>query len=160
MEPSVDSLCRVTIRRPMITGPVSDTLTVSGYLVEYEPTEPPQAREILRPIQPDEPDPEKEIAYSRNALEPLTVVYQGRKRNVSLTPYLVFRYVYDSYRAAGKAEFDFYEISIDITGNGMGLSSHSIRHCVKTLRMHFVKLRALIDFRIAKEILYIEETRV
>ena len=70
-----------------------------------------QGNKIIRPVEPDEPDTEVEVGYSKNALEPLTIVYRNRKVELTKTLYILFRYVNDLYRTEGQTEFDFADLS-------------------------------------------------
>ncbi len=115
-----------------------------------------QVRPVFRPIEPDEPDPETEVAYSRNALEPLTLVFKERKVKLTESLYILFRYVYDLYRSEGKNEFEFLEIAEAIKGDDVGMTKDSIENCVKRLRGLLVKLNAPIDVTFKKEVIYIE----
>ena len=73
-----EHLSRITMRRAAVCGPVDNVTVITGYVVDFEPNSnspPATKRDVLRPVAPDEPDTAVEVGYSRNALEPLTLVF-------------------------------------------------------------------------------------
>lgn len=147
--------CRVTLRKPTFSGPVLDLTTCSGYLVDFDPGTPPTL-EILRRVDPDEPDPEIEVGYSPNALEPTTIVFKEKKKELTLTLYRMFRYVYDLCRAEGKTEFDFAEIPEAITGDPAEIGKSAMESNIKRLRSDLASMNAPIDVTYSKEKIYVE----
>ncbi len=139
--------------------PVGNLLPITGYLERIEGETTP-IRPVLRPIAPDEPDPETEVAYSRNALEPLTIVFKERKVKLTESLYVLFRYVYDLYRAEGQTEFEFLEIAEAIKGDDAAMSSSSIKKNIDRLRESLVKLNAPIDLTYRNEVIYVSDKNV
>jgi len=131
-------------------------LTVVGYIVEFEP-EAPAKRDVLRPAEPDEPDTEIEVGYSRNALEPLTLVFRERKIELTKSEFILFRYVNDMYRSEGQEEFDFAELSMVLTMDELGLSSNAIGKIIRQVELALKKIVAPITLFYNREVLYIKD---
>ncbi|GHT10555.1 hypothetical protein FACS1894170_02840 [Planctomycetales bacterium] len=156
----MSDLCRITVKNGSIAS-VADLMVVTGYLVNFEPalpqpTGPAPLRDVLRPIEPDEPDPNIEVGYSRNVLEPLTIIYRNRKTELTKTLFILFRYCYDKYRAEGQAEFDFAEIAEVLTGDDCGMSKNAIEKAIRRLAESLATIAAPVSIRFNREILYIE----
>jgi len=146
---------QIIVKDATISGHVAGELTLTGYIVSCEP-ESPVKRDVLRPVAPDEPDTDVEVGYSQDALEPLTVVYRGRKAELTKTLYILFRYVNDLYRAEGQTEFDFAELSEVLTCDECALSSNAIGKYIRCIAHALAKIVAPITLSYYKEVLYIE----
>ena len=149
-----DQLSRITMRKTTVNGSFDDVLIITGYVVEFEPEAPPK-RDVLRPIIPDEPDTEVEVGYSKNALEPLTIEFGGRRIELSLSDYKMFRYVYDLYRAEGREEFDFEELSEVLTGDGCGKSGNALGKQVRQIATALAKIVSPISVIYERETVYV-----
>ena len=90
-----DLLSRIIVQKANVIVSADGTTTIIGYVVDFEP-ETPAKGEILRPVEPDEPDTEVEVGYSRNVFEPLTIVFQNRKVELTKSAFVLFRYRVDS----------------------------------------------------------------
>jgi hypothetical protein len=139
-----NQLCRITVKNGSVAS-VADVMVVTGYLVNFEPESPQQpCRDILRPLEPDEPDSDIEVGYSRNVLEPLTIVYKKKKAELTKTPFIVFRYCYDKYRAEGQSEFEFSDIAEFIKGDELGMTTNAIRKTIQRIAEPFALINAPI----------------
>jgi len=150
------TLTRMVVKDAHISGHVAGELTITGYVVHAQPAIS-GVRDIAGPVEPDEPDTEVEVGYSRNALEPLTLVFQGRKGKLTEKPYILFRYVYDLYRAEEQTEFDFAELSAALTGDECGMSQCAVATLIKRLAEALEKLKTPILLKYNREVLYIRE---
>jgi hypothetical protein len=115
-------------------------------------------KEILRPVCPDEPDTDIEVGYSKNALEPTTIEYQGRKTALSLTVYRLFRYINDLHRVEEQTEFEFAELSEALTGDELGKESDTIVRLIKEIRKGLKKIGAPFTLPCQRETLRIVPT--
>jgi hypothetical protein len=173
--------CRVTIRDATPPSfPVNGITFVTGYLVKIEPDgigtpflpeptetteqevptpekkdEPEQKTEIRRVIHPDEPDPEVEVGYSDNALEPLVIMYKDKKVRLTESLYILFRYIYDMHRTEGRTEFEFMEISECISGDDAEISSASIIKSVQRIQFFLEKINSPLDVTFKNETIYV-----
>jgi len=149
-----EQLHRITVRKA--TSMSIDDLTITtGYLVDIEP-ETPAKREILRPVEPDEPDTEIAVGYSKNGLEPLTIVYRNRKVKLTEKPYILFRYINDLYRTEEQTAFDFAELSIVLSnGDELGMSSRAIESLIHRVNISLLEILAPIEISYRKEIAYV-----
>jgi hypothetical protein len=152
-----DQLCRITVKNASINS-VADVVVVTGYVVHYEPEPPPhtQYRDILRPLEPDEPNSETEIGYSRSVLEPLTIIHKNRKAVLTKTLFMLFRYVYDIYRAEGRNEFDFVEIAEALRGDECEWTKNAIEKAIRRLAESLAKILSPISVRFNNETLYVD----
>ena len=133
-----EQLSRITMRKT--TSISSDELTIiTGYVVDFEP-EVPAKWEILRPVEPGEPDTEIEVGYSKNPLEPLTIEHRKRKVELTKTLYILFRYVNDLYRAKQRTEFEFEELSDVLSGDQCGVSAVALGHSIRRLAEFLEKI--------------------
>jgi hypothetical protein len=146
----------MVVKDAHISGHVAGELTITGYVVHAQPAIS-GVRDIAGPVEPDEPDTEVEVGYSRNALEPLTLVFQGRKVKLTEKPYCLFRYVYDLYRSEGQTEFDFAELSEALTGDDCEMSKNAIETIIRRITVALKKLKAPILLTYNREVLYIRE---
>ena len=151
-----ESLYRITVRKA--TSMTIDDLTITtGYLVDIEP-EAPVKREILRPVEPDEPDTNIEVGYSMNALERHTLEYRDRKVKLTEKPYILFRYINDLHRTGVKTEFDFAELSAVLSGGDeLQMSSHAIESLIHRVNTALLEILSPIEIRYKKEIAYIHD---
>jgi len=147
-------LYRITVKDATFSGPIAGQTVVTGYIVSCEP-ETPAKREIVRPVAPDEPDTEIEVGYSRNAFEPLTVVYRKRKVELTKTLYILFRYINDLYRAEGKTAFDFAELSEVLTGDDCKMGKTALVSLIRRLAFFLSKIIAPISLTYSRETLYV-----
>jgi len=142
------------MRKTTVSGSFDDVLIVTGYVVEFEP-EAPTKRDILRPVEPDEPDTEVEVGYSRNAIEPLTVVFRDKKVELTKSAFILFRYINDLYRAEGQEEFEFSQLSEVLAGNEFAKSKSAIESLVRRINVCLVKINAPITLNFYKETVYV-----
>ena len=154
------TLTRMVVKDAHISGHVAGELTITGYVVHAQPAMPSTisgVREILRQVEPDEPDTEIEIGYSRNALKPLTLVF--RQKEITLTPslYQLFRYVYDLYRAEGKTTFEFAELSEALTGDELAMGKRGLETAIWRIHTVFEKFQSPILLSCHREVLYIRD---
>ena len=84
-----DHLSRITMRKTTVSGSFDDVLTLTGYVINFEP-EMPAKRDVLRPVAPDEPDTELEVGYARSRLEPLTLVFREKKIELTKSAFILF----------------------------------------------------------------------
>ncbi len=152
MKPEI--FCRVTMRKAVFSSPVNDVMICSGYLLDFDGGRPPSL-ELVRQVEPDEPDPEIEVGYSKNALEPTTIVFRDKKRELTLTLFKMFRYVYDLCRMEGQTEFDFSEISEAIAGDELGISKSAMESNLRRLQKELALLLAPVDLTFNKERVYV-----
>lgn len=101
-----------------------------------EPISKPQ-QTVLRTVKPDEPNSEIEVGYSPNALKPLSLVFKDREITLSLNLFVLFRYMYDLYRAEGQTEFGFAEISEAIADDELKMTRRSLERLVERLTVFF-----------------------
>ena len=130
------TLTRMVVKDAHISGHVAGELTITGYVVHAQPAMPSTisgVREILRQVEPDEPDTDIEVGYSRNALKPLTLVFRLKEEPLTPSLYLLFRYVYDLYRAEERTFFDFAELSEALTGDECEMSQSAIATLIRRL---------------------------
>ena len=149
-----DYLSRVTMRKATFGGGTFELLTVVGYIVESEP-ETPAKRDVLRPAEPDEPDTEIEVGYSRNALEPLTLVFRERKIELTKSEFILFRYVNDLHRIEGQVEFEFSVLSEILTGDEFGKSKNALGKMIRQIATALARILAPITISYNREILYL-----
>ena len=149
-----DHLSRITMRKATVSGSFDDVLTLTGYIVTFEP-EVPIKREIVRPVAPDEPDTEVEVGYSKNALEPLTLVFREKKADLTKSAFILFRYVYDLYRTEGQMAFDFAELSEVLTGSDCGKSKNALGKLVRRIALALAKIVSPISLTYERERLYV-----
>jgi hypothetical protein len=149
-----EQLARITVKDANFSGPVDGQIVITGIIVKFEP-EALATREILRPVEPDEPDTNVEVGYSRNTLEPLTVVYRNRKVTLTKTPYIMFRYVNDLYRTEGRTEFEFAELSEAVTGDEFTKGDAALEHTIRRLSTYLARIIPPFSLTYRKEILYI-----
>ena len=136
-----DQLSRITVKDATFSGPLAGRTVITGYIIDIEP-EDSAKRDVLRPVSPDEPDSNIEIGYSKNALEPTTLVFKDQKIDLTKTLYVLFRYVYDLYRAEGRMVFDFAELSAVLTGDEFAMLKGTLVSQIRRLAESLVKLRA------------------
>jgi len=154
-----DTITRLVVKDAQICGHVGGELAITGYVVRSEPELPVNdPSRFLLPLFADAPDSEIEIGYSKNALEPLTLVFRDRKVNLTKTLYVLFRYVYDLYRSEGQTEFDFAELSEVLKGDDLEMRSTAIGHTIRRLAEHLEKIRSPILLTYRKERLYVRES--
>jgi hypothetical protein len=139
-----ENLSRIKMRNTTVSGSLDGVIVITGYLIECEPVTRPK-QNVLRPIAPDEPDTEVEVGYSKNALEPLTLVFRKRKIALTISAYRLFRYVHDLYRAEGQEEFEFIEITEIFTGDELGKSDDAIGKLVRKIATALAKITAPIS---------------
>jgi hypothetical protein len=149
-----DSLSRITLEKANVIVDGGKT-TVIGYIIEFE-SETSAKRDIERPVTPDEPDTEIEVGYSRNVLEPLTLVFRDKKVNLTLSAFILFRYVNDLFLMEGRTEFDFAELSESITGDEFGKSKTAIETLVRRIAIALEKLHSPIRLIYNREVLYVQ----
>jgi len=152
----MDTLTRLVVKDATITGHVGGEITLTGYVVHATPSMQ-CIREILRPVCPEEPDSEVEVAYSKSALRPLTLVYRGKEVTLTLTPYLLFRYAYDLYRSEGQTEFTYAELSEAVTGDELALSKYALDALVRRLHEPLKSIDAPFTVAYLDEEMYIRE---
>jgi hypothetical protein len=140
------------MRRANVSGPIGDLTVMSGFLVEFEGAS--AKREILRPLEPDEPDTECEVGYSRDALEPLTIVYRNRKVELTPTLYKLFRYVNDIYRMQEQTEFPFLELAVVLEGE---TSDQAITKQIRRLGEFLKEIDSPISLIPKQSTLYVED---
>jgi hypothetical protein len=149
-----NQLSRLTLQNATLSGPVAGQMIVIGHIIDCEP-EMPIKREILRLVEPDEPDTEVEVGYSKNALEPLTIVFQDRKVELTILAYRLFRYVNDLYRLEGQTEFDFAELSEALTGDEFGMSRSALGTLIRRLDESLETIVPPFTLNTEKETLYV-----
>ena len=150
-----DHLSRITMRKTTVSGSCDDVLICTGYLVAFEP-EVPAKREIVRPVAPDEPDTEAEVGNSKNALEPLTLVFREKKVELTKSAFILFRYVNDLYRTEGQEEFDFSELAEILAGDECGKSRAAIGKLVRQIATGLAKIAAPVSVTYKRERLYVQ----
>ena len=150
------NLYRVTMQHATFGGGSFETMTITGYDPVWE-TEVPTKREIVRPVDTDEPNSDIEVGYSKNALEPLTIEFCGRRIEFTVSTYRLFRYVNDLYRMEGQTEFEFAELSEVLTGRESGKSKIAIGKLVRNIAAALVKIGAPIFVTYNREVLYITD---
>jgi len=146
------------MRKATFGGGTFELLTIVGYIVEFEP-EAPAKRDVLRPVEPDEPDIEAEVGYSRNALEPLTLVFRNKKVELTKSAFILFRYVNDLYRTEGQEGFEFSELSEVLAGNEFGKSKSAIESLIRRINICLVKIRAPVSLNFYRETVYIVQQK-
>ena len=129
--------------------------TLSGSLVINFGPETPAKREILRPVDPDEPDTEVEVGYSRNRQEPLTIAFRNRKTELTLSTHQLFTYVNDINRTEGQAEFEFAELSDVLSGSYCGKSKTAIETLIRRINIALEEIQAPIWLKYNREVLYV-----
>ena len=149
-----DHLSRITLRKATFSGSFDDLLILTGYVMAWEPVAPVK-RDVLRPVEPDEPDTDVEVGYSRNALEPLVIEFRGKKVKLTDSTYPLFRYVNDLNRAEGQEEFEFAELSEVLTGTEGGKSNAAIGKLVRRIAKALAKIAAPIVLSYNREVLYV-----
>jgi hypothetical protein len=149
-----EQLSRITIKEATSSGPIAGLTTIVGYVIQFEP-EAPAKREILRPVEPDEPNTEVEVGYSRNALEPTTIEYKSRKTELTVSEYRLFRYVNDRHRLEEQSEFDFAELSEALTGDECAMTQNAIGAIIRRLVKAMSDLSPPITLSIVKETLHV-----
>ena len=154
-----DTITRLVVKDAQICGHVGGELTITGYVVRSEPELPVNdPNRFLLPVFADAPDTETEIGYSRNLLDPTTLVFKDRKVELTLSEYRLFRYAYDLYRTEGQTEFDFAELSYALSGDELAMSSSAISMLIRRLAKTLADLSPPITFKYNVEILYIRES--
>ena len=149
-----EHLARIMMHKTTVSGSFDDEIVITGYVDKFE-SEEPEKRDVLRPVEPDEPDTEVEVGYSQNALEPLTLVFRERKIELTKSSFILFRYVYDIYRAEGRTEFDFAELSEALSGDDCGKSKTAIGKLIRQVATALAKIVSPISLRYEREILYV-----
>lgn len=150
------NLCRITVRNAMFGGGFFEILTVTGYDAVWEP-EAPAKRDVLRPVETEEPDTEVEVGYSKIALEPLVIEFQGCKERLTESDYVLFRYINDLHRSEGQEEFEFTDISENVTGKECGKSKSAIESSTRRINISLEKINAPIRLTYEREILYVRQ---
>jgi len=146
------TFCRVTFRDAEFNGIPVKTLAVSGFIEKIVP----EVREIFRPAEPDEPDTNIEVGYSRNALERHTLIYRDCKVKLTEKPYILFRYIYDLHRAGIQTEFDFAELSAVLAdGDELRMSSRAIESLIHRVNSFLLEILSPIKIAYQKEVAYI-----
>jgi len=79
-----NTLYRITVKEASLSGHIAGELTLTAI---------PVPSGICRQVTPDEPDTDVEVGYSLDALEPLTLEYRGRKTELTVSAYRLFRYI-------------------------------------------------------------------
>ena len=149
-----DTFARISMHGTTLGGSLDNEVIITGYVDKFEPEEPAK-RDVLRPVEPDEPDTKIEVGYSKNALEPLVIEFQGRKVKLTDSIYPLFRYINDLYRAEGKTEFEFSELSEVLTGDECDLSRSAIISLIRRLALFLEKIRSPLILTCKKEVLYV-----
>ena len=149
-----DNLSRITMRATTVSGSLDGVVVITGYVINFEPAALIK-RDVVRPVAPDEPDTDVEVGYSKNALEPLTLVFRERKIELTKLAFILFRYVNDLYRSEGQEEFDFAEIAEVLTGDDCGKSTAAIGKLVRKIATALAKLVSPISIKYERETLYV-----
>ena len=130
------------------------SMVAFGKLVSLEP-EALAKRELLYPVELDEPDTDIEVGYSKVRGKPLHIIYKDREVELTLATYKLFVYIYEQYRKTGKKEFAFEEISEGLTGNDCDMSSSAIGTLTYRLAGSLSKILSPFTVRHRREIFYI-----
>jgi len=72
--------------------------------------------------------------------------------------YMLFRYVYDLYRAEGRTKFDFAELSEVLTGDEFALTYRATTALIYRLSECLSKLNSPISLSCSRESLCIEDS--
>jgi len=83
-----EHLARISMHGTTLGGSFDNEVIITGYVDKFEPGEPAK-RDVLRPVEPDEPDTKIEVGYSKNALEPLTLSFCARKIELTESAYIL-----------------------------------------------------------------------
>ena len=111
----------------------------------------------VHPIEPNEPDTDITVGYSKNPLEPLTIEYRKRKVELTKKLYILFRYINDLYQTEGKSTFEFSDLSLVLTGDECKMSDRAIESLIYRLTVFLEKIRAPFILAFQLEVLYIRE---
>ena len=144
-------LSRITFRNATLNGLFAENLTVTGFIEKQEPN----VREILRPVEPDEPDTEIDVGYSKNPLEPLTIEHRKRKVELTKTLYILFRYINDLYLAEEQTEFEFLELSEFLRRNGYKSGRRAIESSIRRIALALSKIIAPITLVYNREVVHV-----
>ena len=149
-----EPLYRITVKDATFSGPVAGQFLIVGHVIDCEPKIHVK-RDIVRPVAPNEPDTESEVGYSRNALEPLTLVFRNKRVKLTEKPYCLFRYVYDLYRAEGQTEFGFGELSEVLTGDDFKMGKAALATLIRRIAVLLSKILSPISLTYNRETLYV-----
>ena len=145
-------LSRITFRNATCNGLSAERLTITGFIEKQEP----KVREIFRPVEPDEPDTEIDVGYSRNIAEPLTIVYRNQKVAMTKSLFILFRYINDLYRTQEEEAFEFLELSEFLRRNGYKSGERAIESSIRRIRTCLTNIQAPITLNYRKEAVYVE----
>jgi len=98
------------------------------------------AKLVFRPVEPDEPNTEFEVGYSRDIRKIFAIVYQNREAVLTQMPFVLFRYVNGLYLKEGQAEFEFAEIAEFLTGDQFKMSPTAIVGSVRRIALALSKI--------------------
>ena len=88
-------------------------------------------------------------------MEPLTIIFQNRKAELTKSAFILFRYAYDFFRAEGQEEFEIAELSAVLTGRDSGKSKTAIGKLVRQIATALVNIGAPVSVICEREMLYV-----
>ena len=90
------------------------------------PVGAPVKRDVLRPVEPNEPDTEIEVGYSKDLRKRLYIIFKDREVKLTNTLFRLFVHFSEPYYKEGQTEFTFADISGDLTGDEFKMKSSAI----------------------------------
>ena len=151
-----NQLCRITLHDAIVNGLVAETLVVVGRFVKIEPEELVKW-EVPDPVEPDEPDTDIEVGYSKDRGKPLHIVYKNKEAELTKTLFRLFVCINEPYRKEGKTKFQFADISEGLTGDDCKMSDKAIERAVGRLGIALSQILAPFYLECLKGNLYVRK---